>query len=226
MAKTNEQLQAQVRDFFFMKGTMTTKDDFEESTLDHIKTVMFKTVMEATDFLVETYGEEALFDRSLTESRHFVFDNGDIWKNRADPHCRFFVTRDFWYVIEYDAVYAEKNPTLFIACEDDVERKEQRNTNDEKTEDELLRELLTPDEFEALRLFREGKSEEELSMKFNKKLENEILDDLEARRMRARFKGIKDDKDVAQIETELRFFKCGLKGEVPTEWVARYGESE
>lgn len=224
MAKTFEQLQAQVKDFFFMKGTMVTKDDFEASTLDHIKTVAFKTVGEAAQFLASTYGEDALFDGSLTESRHFVFDNGDIWKNRADPHCRFSVTRDFWYVIEYDAVYAEKNPTMFITCEDDVERKEQRNTNDEKTEDELLRELLTPEEFDALQLFREGKNKEELPVKFDKKLEKAIMDDLEARKMKARFNRVKDDKDVAQLETELRFFKCGLKGEVPTEWVARYGE--
>ncbi|MBC2367801.1 hypothetical protein HBP99_04095 [Listeria booriae] len=155
MTKTFEQLQQQVKDFFFMNNVSVTLNGFEESTLDHVRTVSFDTVMEATDFLVRTYGEDALFDGSLNQSRHFVFDNGDIWKNRADPHCRFSVTRDFWYVIEYDAVYAEKNPTLFITCEENVERKAQRNTNDEKTEDELLRELLTADEFKALQLYRE-----------------------------------------------------------------------
>ncbi|MBC2048249.1 hypothetical protein [Listeria booriae] len=170
MKKTYEEIQLQVKDFFFMKNTFINLDELESSTLNHIKTVAFKNLDSVIDFLLETYGEDSLFNKSLTECRHLVFDNGDIWKNRADPHCRFIVTKDFWYVVEYDAVYAEHNPTLFITSDDDAERKK-RHVNDEKTEDELLRELLTSDEYKVLQQFRKCQNTE---LRKNEVLEQEV----------------------------------------------------
>ncbi|MBC2207433.1 hypothetical protein [Listeria booriae] len=63
-------------------------------------------------------------------------------------------------------------------------------------------------------------------MRFNEKLEKAIYEDLEARKTRADFYGIAQDKDVAELEKEIEFYVYILKGEVPPTWVARYCEEE
>ncbi|EUJ29621.1 hypothetical protein [Listeria cornellensis] len=63
-------------------------------------------------------------------------------------------------------------------------------------------------------------------MKFDKKLEKAIYDDLEARKDRAEFHGIENDKDVAELEKELEFYKCGQNGNVPGLWLIRYCEED
>ncbi|RQW65458.1 hypothetical protein DUK53_16020 [Listeria sp. SHR_NRA_18] len=63
-------------------------------------------------------------------------------------------------------------------------------------------------------------------MKFNKKLEKAINEDLEARKARARFYEIEHDKYVAELEKEIEFYEYISKGEVPPTWVARYCEED
>ncbi|RQW65820.1 hypothetical protein DUK53_14495 [Listeria sp. SHR_NRA_18] len=63
-------------------------------------------------------------------------------------------------------------------------------------------------------------------MKFNKKLEKAINEDLEARRAKARFYGIENDKDVADLEKEWAFYSAGRANRVPAEWIARYCEED
>ncbi|MBC2188696.1 hypothetical protein [Listeria booriae] len=61
-------------------------------------------------------------------------------------------------------------------------------------------------------------------MKIDKKLKKAIYADLEARKAKAHFHGVEHDKDVAEIEKEIEFYECGLKGEVPQTWIERYCE--
>ncbi|MBC2242259.1 hypothetical protein [Listeria booriae] len=59
-------------------------------------------------------------------------------------------------------------------------------------------------------------------MKFNAALAKKIEDDLKARKERAEFYNIENDPDVASLEKELEFFKCGSQSTVPQEWIERY----
>ncbi|MBC1499380.1 hypothetical protein HB943_02105 [Listeria weihenstephanensis] len=63
-------------------------------------------------------------------------------------------------------------------------------------------------------------------MKFDTKMEKAIMDDLEARKARARFHGIKHDKYVAELEKEIEFYEYISKGEVPPTWIERYCEED
>ncbi|EUJ27347.1 hypothetical protein [Listeria cornellensis] len=58
------------------------------------------------------------------------------------------------------------------------------------------------------------------------KLEKLANEDLNARKARATFYGIKSDESITILETELKFRKYGLNGEIPPEWIERYGEEE
>ncbi|KGL45704.1 hypothetical protein BMT55_15650 [Listeria newyorkensis] len=64
-------------------------------------------------------------------------------------------------------------------------------------------------------------------MNFDKKLEKAILEDLEARKARARFYDTPEEHaSVAELEKELTFFKAGFVKRVPAEWIARYCEED
>ncbi|KMT62553.1 hypothetical protein [Paenilisteria newyorkensis] len=64
-------------------------------------------------------------------------------------------------------------------------------------------------------------------MNFDKKLEKAILEDLEARKARARFYDTPEEHaSVAELEKELEFYKCGQNGNVPGLWLIRYCEED
>ncbi|MBC2100610.1 hypothetical protein HCJ70_16280 [Listeria booriae] len=64
-------------------------------------------------------------------------------------------------------------------------------------------------------------------MKFNKKLEKAIYDDLEARKARASFSDTAENRaSVAELEKEWAFYRAGMVKIVPAEWIERYCEED
>lgn len=145
-----------VYDLYFQAHDEFTKEFHEENPSDYTwrKNLFFNSIEDVATFLVETYGEQSILDDTIIKYRHMLFPSGDIWKYRGTPHCSFAKTADNFYMVTYDEEYAEINPTLFVSHGFDVERKK-RDITDEKHEDEILRELLTVDEYKALQLYRE-----------------------------------------------------------------------
>ncbi|EUJ46700.1 hypothetical protein [Paenilisteria rocourtiae] len=64
-------------------------------------------------------------------------------------------------------------------------------------------------------------------MKFDKKLEKAILEDLKARKAKAKYTNAAEDHaSVAELEKELTFFKAGFVNQAPAEWIERYCEED